>query len=291
MMKSSYGMSSCYYSSGIQANSNMAKTALRNCPEDPVTGLCCSLASIEVDGARNETCLNNGLCLNEYTSNHTLHREFYTSLCTEKDWTTGNCLDICKDQRDGNGTARVTPCYGETGTTWCCGDKDDCCYNGGVQQVTLSTEFRVKLPPSTLSLSSSSSSIYGSGSWQTDSSSPGIIYRETSTGLSPGQAAGIGVGVGVFILVLAACVVLLMRRARARKEARNLEGRGSASGVISEPAVVCEASEDKALMELPSDRGRVELPFRREAAELSSENRYSPPMFHGAAPVHPHTAL
>ncbi|KOC10807.1 hypothetical protein AFLA70_137g002531 [Aspergillus flavus AF70] len=82
--------------------------------------MCCKLNDTMPD-----TCHSTGLCYSSQTG-------YWRDFCTDKNWDSPNCLKktFCDDAAGGksNWTTRVTSCGDGS---WCCGDTNNCCTNGG----------------------------------------------------------------------------------------------------------------------------------------------------------------
>jgi hypothetical protein len=118
----------------------------------------------------------------------------------------------------------VTPCSGNaTSLEWCCGNSNDCCFEGSnLPKFTIAMKFGDPIP-TPLATSSSSSPVSSSSSSSSSSvstaasTSPTANQPSDTSGLSTGAKAGIGIGVAVVALT---CVVLgiLIRKSKQRKK-------------------------------------------------------------------------
>ncbi|PVH93445.1 hypothetical protein DM02DRAFT_634532 [Periconia macrospinosa] len=258
-------MSQCYYPIGKPLRDSDRE--MRPCPNEPVQTICCSVARTNLpggdlaNGSTQDRCLNNGLCLNDSYKNGTRRIEYWAALCTDKNMTSGNCLNICNEpgQRNSNGATRMTKCEGSD-TQFCCGESGACCITGA-GMVELPVNFTKGMPyqPSQ-KLPQPSQSL--------PQPSPSTVYVNTpatDTGLSSRAVVGIVLGVDLGVLALVA-LALLVRKAMARRR----EGQSRKSSQAPDETLVnpksssYEIQVNREMMELPTDRGTSELPFNKD---------------------------
>ncbi|PVI01635.1 hypothetical protein DM02DRAFT_627534 [Periconia macrospinosa] len=162
-----------------------------------------------------DVCLDNGLCMSNYTENKQLQTQYWLNFCVYKNWSTPGCLDICSGSRDNNtGSARMTPCGNDpTSTSWCCGNTNDCCITKtGV--INLPIKFDGKAISS-----SQSSATPASTQSNTSSPSPHAPHSQDPKGLSTGAKAGIGVGATLGVLLLLGALIFVRKALAWRRRA------------------------------------------------------------------------
>lgn len=71
-------------------------------PSDPLSHVCCNLNRPKAPGTSTnaseirDTCLPNGLCQNEsLLKDGSTYMQWGRNFCTNRDWSTGQCLDAC----------------------------------------------------------------------------------------------------------------------------------------------------------------------------------------------------
>ncbi|KAF1998117.1 hypothetical protein P154DRAFT_536543 [Amniculicola lignicola CBS 123094] len=193
------------------------------------TTICCGSNRDTPSGAKNDNgvvadkCLPNGLCLNHFQDGNGVYKKEYSrGFCTESDWNSGKCLNMCT--KNGNDWARVTPCNSENtdeSKRWCCGDSKDCCNEDlreqkGLIAVFLPPRFLDDGPPVFLVASSSTTgSTTPTISTKAEKSSQAATLTPTPTpsteaksekgkqALSTGVKVGIAVGIVVGAIIMA----------------------------------------------------------------------------------------
>lgn len=98
---SAAGFESCYLPAGEQATNPQWETCSDD-PNDPLSRICCATNRTLASGSQGsgaavaDKCLSNGLCLNYYQDDAgTFHSDYTRAYCTDPDFNSGNCLDIC----------------------------------------------------------------------------------------------------------------------------------------------------------------------------------------------------
>ncbi|KAF1994969.1 hypothetical protein P154DRAFT_612408 [Amniculicola lignicola CBS 123094] len=237
LLTTTHGM--CYAPNGTaQVNDEGAKPCSSD-PTNPLHTICCHTnwknppgADLKY-GSTQDECLPNGLCQNRgFSTEEGKEQEpyirYYRVYCTNQDWDTGECLDVCSTDGNAGVTAQITPCDGtNSSTTWCCGNTTACCtpsFNPdaiginrvfrGVTNLTISSSSSFVASQSS---TSTSSSIYSSTS--TPSSTPfssstptPTPANEKSTKLSGGAIGGISIAVIAGAAVMFGLGFFLARR-------------------------------------------------------------------------------
>ncbi|KAL4954130.1 hypothetical protein BDW69DRAFT_183810 [Aspergillus filifer] len=147
--------------------------------------------------------MENGLCKNVPSTTDDNDQGFLLrrtggNLCSDPDWPSESCLDVCSGGDYAGNTAQVTPFDGtDNSTEWCCGTSTDCC----------GTNSAMTIAPVLAALSFSTASATSSSITSTQASSPTPNADDTSStsyspsqtttfssssGLSTGAKAGIG---------------------------------------------------------------------------------------------------
>lgn len=95
--------SQCYNANGTVAT-DPDYAPCSNSTSDPLHTICCSLnrdnppgGDPSVAGFTRDECLANGICQNKWSQNGGHTTSYFREKCTEKDWSTGLCLDVCTD--------------------------------------------------------------------------------------------------------------------------------------------------------------------------------------------------
>jgi hypothetical protein len=150
---------------------------------------------------------------------------FFANFCTDKDYSTGKCLDICASSRGTGGNAQVTPCTGNADSeTWCCGTSADCC-SSGVNVVRLAQVLGGALSStsssaaSTLSSASSSAAVTAVSPTPTLDSSTipsSFSASKKKDGINAGAIAGIVIGVIIASAIFVGTVFLLKRKSKSK---------------------------------------------------------------------------
>ncbi|KAH4253010.1 hypothetical protein HBI04_193450 [Parastagonospora nodorum] len=171
-------------------------------------------------GDTKDECLPNGLCQNRSVEAGGLTISFFANFCTDANFTSGNCLDICEQTRSARGNTQMTPCNNKAdGDKWCCGTTRACCKTG-VGVITLPLVFgavnnNVSSSVVTISSLGASASSAVSSAIAPASSSP-APETEKDGGIAGGAIAGIVIGAVAGLLLLATAVFLTMRRSKHR---------------------------------------------------------------------------
>jgi hypothetical protein len=219
------------------------------CKLDAVTSICCSTNRTRAPGMSHEggntadECLPNGLCQNRFTYEGKPDVTYWVEYCTDKDYKSGKCMDICADQRRDTGAAMITPCDGTNKSEkWCCGKSDACCWNPNKDSITFPQRFEGMINGTVASLAlagpTSTESLLGIGSTPTTSTTRTLISESStpqsqspsplaqsvstglSTGLSTGAKAGIAVGAVAGVIALVGAVFFARKAMRWKKEAQ-----------------------------------------------------------------------
>ncbi|KAK8052224.1 hypothetical protein PG993_003609 [Apiospora rasikravindrae] len=173
-------------------------------------------------------CMDNGLCLNA-DGNQLLTVQG----CTTSSW--DECIDICKDQRDSNGYAKVWMCdMGAEGDNvkYCCGDYGCCNQSTSIKSISIA---KVVFRPPQAAAAASASSSSTSTSASALNNNPNQSAHENSSSSNNTQALAIGLGVGIPMgLALLGGIVFLglqVRKWTAAKEAQRATVGGGSGGV------------------------------------------------------------
>jgi hypothetical protein len=250
----------CYSPAGLPVQ----KEEVVPCALDGVTSICCytnrtrEAGMSHEGGATADECLPNGICQNRFTYQGKAEATYWIEYCTEKDYASGKCMDICASQRGEAGTSMITPCGGQSNSTkWCCGASDDCCsnpnadsieiplvfegmINGTVASVataeptptpTILTSIASTFPKITSQSAPSSLPSPSQSPSQSPSSSPSV---QATTGLSTGSKAGIGIGVTLGALALVGIGFFARKAMGWKKEAQRAKEANLINPVTSE---------------------------------------------------------
>ena len=93
----------CYMSNGTLIDSTEYQPCSSTSTVADLDRICCALNRSNApggdwsDGLTKDTCLPNGICQNNHTANGEVETLYFREQCTEQDWTSGKCLDICED--------------------------------------------------------------------------------------------------------------------------------------------------------------------------------------------------
>ncbi|PVH91266.1 hypothetical protein DM02DRAFT_664172 [Periconia macrospinosa] len=295
---------SCYYANGT----TVERKEFIPCSNDPVRTICCALNRLNPSGSDiskgwpRDTCLDNGVCSNNQMNNGQNVTIYTAVFCTNKDITSPDCLDVCRQTRGGGGGARMTPCDGTpTSKKWCCGDSSSCCTNN-IGVVELPDKFVGRAIFSSASASSSSSTPASSPSASTSppstlnttgqsqpASSAPPPPPTSATGLSIGAKAGIAIGAILGVLLLLG-ILFFVRKALAWKNkaasaASEVEVEASGCANHDSPHYQFQQQQDAVMYRYEAARNGInelsdakaakvsELPEAMQMAELPS---YSP---------------
>ncbi|KAF2106739.1 hypothetical protein BDV96DRAFT_590757 [Lophiotrema nucula] len=272
----------CYMSNGTLILSNEYQPCSSTSDVPDLDQICCALNRSNaaggdwLDGFTIDTCLPNGICQNNYTANGERKIIYFREQCTEQQWTSGKCLDVCEDYNDeSSGSARMTPCDGTpTSDKWCCGDSTACC--GGSDARTVAQKFGQAIATtstaSTVSLTPipSSSSTIPNPATTSSATAP-----SAAQGLSTGAKAGVGVGISLGVLALIGFGYYLAMSLQWKKQAKrraNVEmyaGNESLEpGHMEKPVVYASYVPSPEPQEAPTCRDAQEL--HAEHVELES---------------------
>ena len=216
----------CYYANGTALKGRYEFVPCSN----SVKTICCALNRQNspggdiANGQSQDVCLSNGLCENRWVNAGTTLINYWLNFCTNKDVTSSDCLDICRDSRDDTGAAQLTPCDGTRNSTrWCCGNSLSCCKsNDGY--VELPQEFHGAISTSKPSPASPSASSSASSAPKSSASSTGFqVAQSQGKELSAGAKAGIAVGIVAAVLVALAAGYFARQAQRYKKEASTLK--------------------------------------------------------------------
>ena len=92
--------SGCFFPNGVESERAYYGSCSKNA-QDPLSKICCALnrqnppGSDEALGEPQDECLPNGLCAYKAERAGTNITAYFRNLCTEKDWKSGKCLDVC----------------------------------------------------------------------------------------------------------------------------------------------------------------------------------------------------
>ncbi|KAJ5969610.1 hypothetical protein N7501_005858 [Penicillium viridicatum] len=183
--------STCYYPNGDISTDTP-------CFPDGDVSHCCASSSI---------CLKNKLCLS-------LKKPYHLSRgsCTDQDWRSGNCPNICKDAQQGAGAAIVPLNTTGSESTFCCNslfvnstsDEMICGYVKGSPQQPLTTIVDGAAIPGVAALSNlvkdsnDTSSVVSNDANTTTRSGPYITGNDSK---DVAIGAGVGVPLGVIALI------------------------------------------------------------------------------------------
>ncbi|KAF1954979.1 hypothetical protein CC80DRAFT_594624 [Byssothecium circinans] len=269
----------CYFANGTVVP---PRFHVLPCDNAPVKTICCALDRenppggllINGNNTRDE-CLPNGICQNRAVRDGEKITAYWLNFCTDKDITSGKCLDVCRETRNDGGGSPMTPCDGtNTSTRWCCGTSTTCCTNNfGV----------VELPQSFIGRAISSTSSTAPSPTSANSISPGVTSpsqtapsaqnptpdQKQNTGLQSGVKAGIGIGiaVGVFALIGGIWFVRKAMAWRKKAKAQDMELLKREN-----PSLVSHSSPDLYKHEHGGNQ-RSEMPYWTKPTELASPGR------------------
>ncbi|KAH7119767.1 hypothetical protein B0J11DRAFT_582273 [Dendryphion nanum] len=142
----------CYAPDGLVDPENKWVNPCSTNSSSPLSKICCQTGWDNPPGGdrafapTRDECLPNGLCQNRFYSTKkgeekSNSTEYYRNRCTEKDWKTGACLDVCTSGTGATSVYQMMPCDGTSASeTWCCGNTTDCCNNPSAT-VRLAREF------------------------------------------------------------------------------------------------------------------------------------------------------
>ena len=208
--------------------------------EDPTSIPCNASAEVSTCCAPNNICLSNGLC----APNVTLPQgnpQYYTSLCTDSNWQSPECMKICKNNitslsplqpRTRADTIFLDPVNGQGlrpcgNGDFCCWDEADNCCSTSSLVFFLGKATGVATLPGAYTTSVSSSSTAGTTARPTIKSqpvpspipassapAPAIATSFHNHGSNNHVAIGVGVGIGVAAAasITGAVIYFLMRR-------------------------------------------------------------------------------
>lgn len=196
---------------------------------DPVKTICCATNRKNPPGSdigdnfnwTADECLMNGICRNRRVDKGTKITEYWLNYCTDKDYSSGKCLDICRAQRGEGGATRMTPCDSTNpanSTRWCCGDSTSCCTNA-IGYVELPKSF-VGHAISSTTTSTGTSSTTSSASSSSSSAPSQTPAPSGDSGLTTGAKAGIGVGVSAAAIALVGAAFFLRKAYGWKKQAK-----------------------------------------------------------------------
>ncbi|KAF1998256.1 hypothetical protein P154DRAFT_260220 [Amniculicola lignicola CBS 123094] len=125
-------VSDCFFPNGDQASDHEPCNTNSSLP---LSTICCNAF---------DTCRENGLCMFQDTFNGKERYNFYRGSCTEQDWNSGKCLNICTSDGDAPASIPLRQCDSPRyASIWCCGDNLKCCPDrGGSGGPILSKLFR-----------------------------------------------------------------------------------------------------------------------------------------------------
>lgn len=111
----------CFFPNGVESERAYYGTCSKN-TQDPLSKICCAVnrpnppGSDEALGEPQDLCLPNGLCAYMAEKSGVNTTAYYRNLCTERDWKTGGCLDVCT-----SGVCETTEhCSGNTANDMFC---------------------------------------------------------------------------------------------------------------------------------------------------------------------------
>jgi hypothetical protein len=271
----------CFFANGTSLPDASPYDQTAPCKEDGLTTICCALNRSNKpggnlrDGYPADECLPNGLCQNRLVENGEMKTQYWLNFCTDSDYTSGKCLDLCREYREPGGSAQITPCDGSnTSERWCCGSKTTCCTNN-IDVIELPAVFNGRAvtlsnkPASTRTTSTGTSTpaaVTTSSNTSPSSSSASQSAQSEKKGLSSGAKAGIGVGVTLGVFALFGAAFFVFKALSWRKKGRMADA--NASGENSYPPSyppdkyqhVESLSAESAPVELAPDSVVTELP-------------------------------
>ncbi|KAF2247734.1 hypothetical protein BU26DRAFT_506919 [Trematosphaeria pertusa] len=233
--------SQCYNANGTVAT-DPDYAPCSNSTSDPLHTICCSLnrdnppgGDPSVAGFTRDECLANGICQNKWSQNGGHTTSYFREKCTEKDWSTGLCLDVCTDSVDDAGNSYMTPCDGTpTSEKWCCGMTDSCCdtdavllprtFGAALSSTSTSASVATSSSSSATTLASSASSPTSeptasptlspspSPSTSAEANADATTQPSSSTGLSAGAKAGAAIGAIAGVAAFFSIGYLIARR-------------------------------------------------------------------------------
>ncbi|KAF2029435.1 hypothetical protein EK21DRAFT_21917, partial [Setomelanomma holmii] len=211
-----YAQSQCYNIDGNRLpNDPTFYNMIAPCTPPGPSSICCatnrtnSAGGDAANGDTKDECLANGLCQNRVTKNGVETTKFFANFCTNSNFTSGNCLDICEQTRGTLGNTELTSCNGRADSErWCCGGGNTACCSTGVGLVQLPLQFKGVLISSSVVSSAQASSTASS---QASSSTSVPASSSSSSKLSSGAIAGIVIGALAGIALLGAAVFFAMR--------------------------------------------------------------------------------
>jgi hypothetical protein len=223
-----HAQAQCYLPNGT-VTTDLYHNRCSNDTSNPLNTICCAVDRAPLPGTYAEIgytkdeCLDSGICRNRYEDAEGRRGvTYWREECTEKDWRSGKCLNVCTDdvsllhyktprpnkpesleappeqgadvRQVNGGTHEMTPCDGTANsTTWCCGNSASCCET---LPITIAAKFGV-IPSTSTPLATPTPST--SGASQTTSSSvpaasSGTSGSQNSPSLSGGGIAGVVIG-------------------------------------------------------------------------------------------------
>ncbi|KAF2644648.1 hypothetical protein P280DRAFT_465942 [Massarina eburnea CBS 473.64] len=258
----------CFFANGTVLPTTQAFfSTIQPCVDDPVKTICCNLGRDNepggdyVNGYTNDECLPNGLCQNRLVKNGTKTTNYWLEYCTDKDVTSGKCLDVCRETRNDAGGTLMTPCDGTNNSTkWCCGGSTTCCTNDyGVVQL-----------PRQFSGKAISSGVVSLSSASTPSPAPSqsLPAERKGSELSSGTKAGIGIGVVFGLLVLVGAIFFVVKALAWRRKANLQESEGLKYGDTFDKYIYAHGGYQ--ISELSDHTEPVELENTPRPVELSN---------------------
>jgi hypothetical protein len=248
-----HAQAQCYLPNGT-VTTDLYHNRCSNDTSNPLNTICCAVDRTPLPGTYAEVgytkdeCLDSGICRNRYEDAEGRRGvTYWREECTEKDWRSGKCLNVCTDdvslvhyttptpnepeslesppeqgadmRQVNGGTHEMTPCDGTANsTTWCCGNSASCCET---LPITIAAKFGVI--PST-STSSATATPSTSGASQTTSSSvpaasSGTSGSQSSPSLSGGGIAGVVIGAIAGTALICTVVFLCIGKKRNSRNA------------------------------------------------------------------------
>lgn len=196
------------------------------CPQKSLETICCALnrtipsGGDTANGDARDECMPNGLCLSKYLSEGYTRQSYWRNYCTEKDWSSGKCLNVCAENKLGGTAVRnapLVPCDGTANSTrWCCGESCSC--DDETNVVSLPAIFGQPLVTNSVSLPTSSSTTSSPTASATNVNG-NTNQNSENKGLSTGAKAGIGVAAAIGALVLLGLGLFAMKALQWRKKA------------------------------------------------------------------------
>jgi hypothetical protein len=283
----------CYLPNGT-VTTDLYHNRCTNDTSNPLNTICCAVDRAPLPGTYTENgytkdeCLDSGICRNRYEdADGRRGVTYWREECTEKDWRSGKCLNVCTDdvslvhyttprpnkreslklppeqeadvRQVNGGTHEMTPCDGTANsTTWCCGNSASCCET---LPITIAAKFGVIPSTSTSSATAtpSTSAASQTASSSVPATSSGTSGSQNSHSLSGGGIAGVVIGAIAGTALICTAVFLCIGKKRNSRAAN------------TEPYTSAEKSP---IYRYEADAG---IPQIHEAAATDTKSRRAQP--------------